>query len=473
MHVLTIDVPHLGNRTHLVHDGRVGVVIDPPRDLTAVESAAKGAGRGHRGGGGDAHPQRLRLRRTVPVPSTWRGVPRRSRRGGRVRPHRRARQRDPRVRRHRPARHRESRPHSAARVLPGDRRHPGGRRRRRAVQRRQPAGRHRRAHRPRRPHLATALARAQWLSAGRLGALPADTSLHPTHGFGSFCASAPADATRGEVTIAEQHETNTALTTATGHLRHEPARGFRAGAQPLRPHGAAQPVGPWTPRPATRLDHAAALEALNAGRTSWTCAAVSTTRPATCGHARDPRRTPVRGVRRLGDSVGSRPRLPLRLRGGRSTRSRASSPRSASKALRPRRSSRRSGEAGPPFVVRTGRGSSPSRPHRTPSSWTYDAPRSGAPGTSPAPSTSPSTSSPSGSTRSRPARSGCTARPATARRSRRACSTAPAATSCWSTTTSRRSASSEFPCWVRDLRREPLKTVAAGSGRSSTRSAST
>ena len=44
MHVLTIDVPHLGNRTHLVHDGRVGVVIDPPRDLTAVESAAEEAG---------------------------------------------------------------------------------------------------------------------------------------------------------------------------------------------------------------------------------------------------------------------------------------------------------------------------------------------------------------------------------------------------------------------------------------------
>src|SRR6478735_6664546 len=44
MRVVTIDVPHLGNRTHLVHDGRVGVVIDPPRDLTAVESAAKGAG---------------------------------------------------------------------------------------------------------------------------------------------------------------------------------------------------------------------------------------------------------------------------------------------------------------------------------------------------------------------------------------------------------------------------------------------
>jgi hypothetical protein len=30
MQVVTIEVPHLGNRTHLVHDGRVGVVIDAP-----------------------------------------------------------------------------------------------------------------------------------------------------------------------------------------------------------------------------------------------------------------------------------------------------------------------------------------------------------------------------------------------------------------------------------------------------------
>ena len=44
MRVLTIDVPHLGNRTHLVHDGRVGVVIDPPRDPEPVEKAAADAG---------------------------------------------------------------------------------------------------------------------------------------------------------------------------------------------------------------------------------------------------------------------------------------------------------------------------------------------------------------------------------------------------------------------------------------------
>ena len=46
MHVLTIDVPHLGNRTHLLHDGRIGIVIDPPRDPEAVEKAAAEAGVG-------------------------------------------------------------------------------------------------------------------------------------------------------------------------------------------------------------------------------------------------------------------------------------------------------------------------------------------------------------------------------------------------------------------------------------------
>ncbi|WP_340539388.1 rhodanese-like domain-containing protein [Nocardioides sp. GXZ039] len=43
MPVLTIDVPALGNRCHLVHDGRVAIVVDAPRDLTAVEAAAEAA----------------------------------------------------------------------------------------------------------------------------------------------------------------------------------------------------------------------------------------------------------------------------------------------------------------------------------------------------------------------------------------------------------------------------------------------
>ena len=40
MDVVTLPVPQLGNRCHLVHDGRLGLVVDPPRDHTLVEQAA-------------------------------------------------------------------------------------------------------------------------------------------------------------------------------------------------------------------------------------------------------------------------------------------------------------------------------------------------------------------------------------------------------------------------------------------------
>ena len=41
MHVVPISVPQLGNRCHLVHDGVSGLVVDAPRDVTAVENAAE------------------------------------------------------------------------------------------------------------------------------------------------------------------------------------------------------------------------------------------------------------------------------------------------------------------------------------------------------------------------------------------------------------------------------------------------
>lgn len=44
MPVVAIEVPTLGNRTHLVHDGRTAVVVDPPRDHRVVERAAEAAG---------------------------------------------------------------------------------------------------------------------------------------------------------------------------------------------------------------------------------------------------------------------------------------------------------------------------------------------------------------------------------------------------------------------------------------------
>ncbi|WP_262106963.1 rhodanese-like domain-containing protein [Arthrobacter sp. Marseille-P9274] len=44
MEVVTIETPQLGDRTYLVHDGEVGVVIDPQRDTDRVEKAVSDAG---------------------------------------------------------------------------------------------------------------------------------------------------------------------------------------------------------------------------------------------------------------------------------------------------------------------------------------------------------------------------------------------------------------------------------------------
>ncbi len=43
-HVVTIATPELGDRSYLLHDGRVGLVVDPQRDVDRVEQAAAGAG---------------------------------------------------------------------------------------------------------------------------------------------------------------------------------------------------------------------------------------------------------------------------------------------------------------------------------------------------------------------------------------------------------------------------------------------
>ena len=57
------------------------------------------------------------------------------------------------------------------------------------------------------------LARAQWTSARTLGALDPETRLHPTHGFGSFCASGPVEPgdDADDATIGQQRAVNPAL----------------------------------------------------------------------------------------------------------------------------------------------------------------------------------------------------------------------------------------------------------------------
>ncbi|SEO94086.1 MBL fold metallo-hydrolase [Actinacidiphila rubida] len=62
------------------------------------------------------------------------------------------------------------------------------------------------------PRLTEHLARAQYVSAHRLAdALPDDTRVLPTHGFGSFCSSAQADG--DDSTIGKEKAANTALVT--------------------------------------------------------------------------------------------------------------------------------------------------------------------------------------------------------------------------------------------------------------------
>ncbi len=62
------------------------------------------------------------------------------------------------------------------------------------------------------PDHTDALVHAQWHSARRLAELPDETSLYPTHGFGSFCSATQEEGDSG--TIGDERRTNPALTQA-------------------------------------------------------------------------------------------------------------------------------------------------------------------------------------------------------------------------------------------------------------------
>ena len=64
------------------------------------------------------------------------------------------------------------------------------------------------------PERTRELAAAQHASAQRLGALPGDVSLYPTHGFGSFCAGGGSSGA-AESTIADERSHNLALVTTS------------------------------------------------------------------------------------------------------------------------------------------------------------------------------------------------------------------------------------------------------------------
>lgn len=249
MDVITLDLPLLGNRTHLVHDGRSALVVDPPRSLDAVEAAAEDAGvrivvvadthvhndyvsgglglaRRH---GADyllAAEERVDFDRAATRDGDEVGV-------GDLRV---AVLATPGHTIHHQAFHvtRAADPQAPGAVLTGGSMLAGTVGRTDLVD----------------AALARHLARAQWASVRRLGALPPATTVHPTHGFGSFCASAPT--CDGGLTIGEQAVLNPALTTERDAFVDELVAGFgpiprhyrhmsalnRAGA------GARRPVAP-------------------------------------------------------------------------------------------------------------------------------------------------------------------------------------------------------------------------------------
>lgn len=213
MEIVAVEVPHLGNRCHLVHDGRRAIVVDPPRDTRAVEAAAERAqveitavadthihndyvsgalGLARRHGadyllsaGEQVDFERVGVRDGDVVPVGGLEVeviatP------GHTRHHQSFL-----VRPQQPG------PHDTPGALLS-----GGSLLQGTVGRTDLVD----------PRLAADLAGMQWASAQVLAGLDPATRLLPTHGFGSFCASTSTCTRVGEiVTLADQHSANPAL----------------------------------------------------------------------------------------------------------------------------------------------------------------------------------------------------------------------------------------------------------------------
>lgn len=228
MDVITLEVAQLGNRTHLVHDGDVALVVDPPRDVAAVEEAAELAGvrivavadtHVHHDYLSGALALARRHRADYLLSSDERvSFDRRAVRDGDV----------------------VDLGSLAVQVIdtPGHTLHhqsflagdatgatalfSGGSLLAGTVGRTDLMD----------PLLARHLARAQWSSARHLAALPPATALHPTHGFGSLCAATTPDEAGAPLTIAGELVRNPALTTA----RDAFVDGLVAGFGPVPPY---------------------------------------------------------------------------------------------------------------------------------------------------------------------------------------------------------------------------------------------
>ena len=97
---------------------------------------------------------------------------------------------------------------------------------------------------------ASELAHAQYVSARRLAdALPADADVYPTHGFGSFCSATQSEGTSS--TIGQQRLVNPALTLDEDRYAAELLAGLDAYPAYYAHIGAANAAGPAAPGPVT------------------------------------------------------------------------------------------------------------------------------------------------------------------------------------------------------------------------------
>ena len=213
MDIVTVPVPHLGNRCHLVHDGRVALAVDPPRDHRVVEAAAADAGveivavadtHVHNDYVSGAPLLARRHAADYLVSSAERlAVSRIGVRGGDVLAVGALRVEvidTPGHTHHHQAFHVTAHDRTGtSAVLTGGSLLLG------TVGRTDLVG----------AEHTVELARAQWQSARRLATLPTTTVLLPTHGFGSFCAGGSVRRLdENVVTLGHQLVTNEALTTS-------------------------------------------------------------------------------------------------------------------------------------------------------------------------------------------------------------------------------------------------------------------
>ncbi len=259
MHVVPISVPQLGNRCHLVHDGVSGFVVDAPRDVTAVENAAEDLGvtivavaethlHNDYVSGGPLLARRHHADYLVSADERVE-VERVGVRDGDVIPVGNLRIEvldTPGHTLHHQAFHVSGAHPATPRALLS-----GGSLLLGTVGRTDLVDR----------LLSRHLARAQWESARRLGTLDAQTTLHPTHGFGSFCAGAAAAPDSG-ATLGAQRLVNAALRQERDAFVEGLVDGFgpvpayyrRMAPLNRRGAGAAPPV---PPRPLTAVETAA------------------------------------------------------------------------------------------------------------------------------------------------------------------------------------------------------------------------